>query len=70
MLGGACSAWARSSMGGVPMNDTGSLGASTASWVESYRSFVSYWLLNYLGSSSESSSDLTFSIYQLQDLFC
>ena len=29
MLGGACSAWARSSMGGVSMNDTGSLGAST-----------------------------------------
>ena len=29
MMGGACSAWARSSMGGVSMNDTGSLGAST-----------------------------------------
>ena len=28
-----------------------------ASSVESYQSFVSYWLLNYLGSSSESSSD-------------
>ena len=43
-----------------------------ASWVESYRSFVSYWLFNYLGSSGESSSDwdLSFSIYQLQDLFC
>ena len=37
-----------------------------ACWVESYRSFVSYWLLNYLGSSE---CDLSFSIYQLPDLF-
>ena len=43
-----------------------------ASWVESYPSFVSFILLNYLGSSGESSSDwdLSFSINQLQDLFC
>ena len=42
-----------------------------ASWVESYRSFVSYILPNYLGSSGESSLDwdLSFSIYQLQHLF-
>ena len=29
MLGGTCSAWARSPLGGVSMNDIGSLGAST-----------------------------------------
>ena len=42
-----------------------------ASRVESYRSFVPYILLNYLGSSDELSSDwdLSFSINQLQLLF-
>ena len=42
-----------------------------ASWVESYRSFMSYILLNYLGSSGESFAnwDLSFSINQLQLLF-
>ena len=42
-----------------------------ASWVESYRCFVSDILLNYLGSSGEASSDwdLLFSINQLQLLF-